>query len=373
MTRTYTSKPGTKKIVNYSEESVNEAVTLLLDSKISFRAASRKYNIPLGTLYNRVHGKHGMKKHGGQTVLSSEEERQVVENILLCSDWGFPLDREDVRMYVKMFLDNQGRTESRFVNNTPGYEWMTSFLKRHRTELSMRIANNIKRSRANVDVQMLTKYHDNVSRTLAGIPPNAIFNFDETNLSDTPGAKKCIFRRGVKYPDRVINFTKSSITIMMCASANGVLLPPYVVYKSLHLYTSWTSEGPKGSPCCTDRCCRAGAQYNHTVSGWFDMSTFEHWFMNLFLPHASLIEGPKAVVCDNLSSHLSPLVLKEAKKNNIAFICLPPNSTHLSQPLDVAFFAPMKRTWSTILEEFKRSNPHKSVVDKTLFPRLLNK
>ena len=33
-------------------------------------------------------------------------------------------------------------------------------------------------------------------------------NYDETNLSDEPGQKKCVFRRGINYPERVINFSK---------------------------------------------------------------------------------------------------------------------------------------------------------------------
>lgn len=371
MPRNYKRKIGSKVIINYSDETIQKAVNELIENNLTFRQASKKYNIPLGTLYNRVHDKHGVKKHGGQTVLTSEEERNLVENVIICSDWGFPLDRDDVKMYVKMFLDEQGRVECRFHDNTPGNDWMASFLKRHKEALSVRLANNIKRARANVDVEMLSKYHDNVANTLKDIPPHAIFNFDETNLSDKPGGKKFLFRRGVKYPDRVINFSKSCITIMMCASADGVLLPPYVVYKALNMYPSWASGGPKGEPCCNNTCCKSGSQYHYTVSGWFDMPTFERWFINVFIPHAKMIEGPKAVICDNLSSHLSPLVLKESKKNNIAFICLPPNSTHLSQPLDVAFFAPLKRAWSLILESFKKSNPNKSIVDKTLFPTLL--
>ena len=143
----------------------------------------------MGTLYNRIHGKHGMKKHGGQTVLTTEEEEEILNNIVTCSDYGFPLDKQDVKIYVKMYLDQQGRTTI-FHDNTPGDDWMAGFLKRHNKSLSVRLANNIKRARANVDVQMLSKYHDNVTNTIQHIPPNAVFNFDETNLSDKPGSKK---------------------------------------------------------------------------------------------------------------------------------------------------------------------------------------
>lgn len=57
----------------------------------------------------------------------------------------------------------------------------------------------------------------------------------------------------------------------------------------------------------------------------------------MFVPHAKKLKGRVALIGDNLSSHFSDCVLKLAEENNIAFICLAPNSTHLCQPLDVAF------------------------------------
>ena len=41
------------------------------------------------------------------------------------------------------------------------------------------------------------------------------------------------------------------------------------------------------------------------------------------------------MIGDNLSSHISEAVICKCAKYHIKFVCLPPNSTHLSQPLDV--------------------------------------
>ena len=56
---------------------------------------------------------------------------------------------------------------------------------------------------------------------------------------------------------------------------------------------------------------------------------------------------------DNLSSHLSGAVIKACNENNISFICLLPNATHILQPLDVAFFAPMKKIWRDLLRTWR--------------------
>lgn len=50
---------------------------------------------------------------------------------------------------------------------------------------------------------------------------------------------------------------------------------------------------------------------------------------------------------------------------------LPPNSTHLCQPLDVAYFRPLKTAWRCTLEDWKGRN--KGCIPKHVFPRLLKK
>ena len=60
---------------------------------------------------------------------------------------------------------------------------------------------------------------------------------------------------------------------MFTGTAEGQILPPYIVHKSTNLWGSW---------------CRGGSKvtcFNQTKSGWFDASTFNDWFCTL---------GPKA-------------------------------------------------------------------------------
>lgn len=61
----------------------------------------------------------------------------------------------------------------------------------------------------------------------------------------------------------------------------------------------------------------------------------------------------KAIIGDNLKAHMSAEVIDICNRNNIRFMFLPENSTHLLQPLDVSVFAPMKRRWRQILGDWK--------------------
>ncbi|XP_026326216.1 uncharacterized protein LOC113234910 [Hyposmocoma kahamanoa] len=372
MPRIYKRKLGSREYRNYTEARLEEALTQIVDGKLTIRGASQLYNISYGTLYNKYKGTH-VKKPGAQPVFSESEEEALLKSAAKCADWGYPLTILDLRFLAKAFLDRQGRVVSKFTNNLPGVEWVYSLLRRHKGEYSQRVSSNIKKARANVSHESIHAYFNNLTTVVKDLPASNIFNYDETNMSDDPGKKQGIYRRGVKYPEKIINFSKSATTVMVCGSADGVILPPYVIYKSAHLYDTWKEEGPRGAPCCGKTCCSQGSRFNRTSSGWIDSITFRDWFRTSFLPHAKALPGRKVLIGDNLSSHMDDDVLNECEKNNIDFVCLVPYSTHLCQPLDVAFFRPMKSAWRNVLTNWKMQNPRLSTVPKDTFPRLLQK
>ncbi|CAH1979207.1 unnamed protein product [Acanthoscelides obtectus] len=129
------------------------------------------------------------------------------------------------------------------------------------------------------------------------------------------------------------------------------------------MWTTWAENGPKG--------CR----YNASSSGWFDANIFTDWLECQMIPRLKKIEGKKVLLCDNLSSHITIHSLDLCRKNEIHLICLPPNSTHLTQPLDVAFFRPLKIAWRQVLSDWKNSEEgvRNTNIQKQFFPPLLLK
>lgn len=151
------------------------------------------------------------------------------------------------------------------------------------------------------------------------------------------------------------------MSIIFCGSASGDILEPYVVYKSSHMWSTWTENSPKN------------ARYNNSFSGWFDGAVYCDWFESIFVPKVKKLEERKVVICDNLSAHFTLQVLQLYKLHNISLVCLPPNSTRLTQPLDVAFFRPLKMSWRKILSDWKETDDgiKHGTIQKQYFPQLL--
>ncbi|CAH1984517.1 unnamed protein product [Acanthoscelides obtectus] len=173
--------------------------------------------------------------------------------------------------------------------------------------------------------------------------------------------KKVICRRGTKYPEMIVNATKVSFSVMFCGNAVEETVPPYVIFRAEHLWSTWTENGPHGT------------RYNRTKSGWIDSITFEDWFESHLLPILKKKDGRKGIIGNNLSSHINKNVLEACEANNISFICLPANATHILQPLDVAYFRPLKIKWRQVLLDWKNTPEGRRLptVPKDQFHRLL--
>lgn len=181
-----------------------------------------------------------------------------------------------------------------FKDNMPGKKWIKGFIKR--MKLSTRMPDTIKPVRAKVTCDDINDYFDNLEETLRGVEPEHIFNYDETYLADDPGAKVILVSRGFGRVERQQEHSKLRYSVMFCASPQGSMLAPMVVYKASNLYEEWMQNG------------QSNACYAVTKSGWFDMETFEQWFFEVFLPHVKDIVGPIVLIGDNLASHFSPEV-----------------------------------------------------------------
>ncbi|XP_022191349.2 uncharacterized protein LOC111049560 isoform X1 [Nilaparvata lugens] len=364
MPRLYRRFLGRRNYRNYSEETLEMCMDDIRTGELSLRKASDKYNIPITTLKNKLKNRY-QRKPGGKCIFNSNEEKSFVQHLMKLSEFGFPVTKSDLRMTVKAYLDKQGITIQKFKGNIPGYHWMKSFLERY-PELSVRFNQNIIRLRAGITEKSIESYINHLHEELDGVPASNVWNYDETHFSDDPGNDRAIYKRGMKYLDRNCNHSKASTSVMFCGNAEGRLLPPYIVFKDDYIWSTWVNEVKNGP---------TGARYKRSKTGWFDATIFEDWFKSLFLPSTRHLEGPVVLIGDNSSSHINEEVLRLCSQENIKFICLPPNATHIAQPLDVAFFDHLKLAWRSVLSSWRDTaeGSKYSTIPKEKVPVLLKK
>ncbi|KAG8228038.1 hypothetical protein J437_LFUL007208 [Ladona fulva] len=273
MTRKYKRTPGSRKYADFTASTLEECLNAITSGEMSQKQEADHYNINRSTIKRRLKNDLPIKPIR-PTVFTSDEGMAFASHLDKVCDFGFPVDELDFRYIVKCYLEKQGRSVEFFRNNLPGRDWVKLFMKRH-PHLSIRFANNIKRARAEIDETVITQYVDNLSDLTKDVPPDRIYNYDETCMSDDPGWSKIICRRGFKYPERVINSTKSTVTVILCGNAAGSSIPPYIIYKAGHLWTTWAENGPMGT------------RYNRSNPGWIDLAIFEEWFTTHLLPVSS--------------------------------------------------------------------------------------
>ena len=95
--------------------------------------------------------------------------------------------------------------------------------------------------------------------TSKDVPACNLFNYDKTNVTDDPGSKQVITRRGRNRVECKVHHSKSSVSVMFAGSADGTYLSPMIVYKSESIYREWVRRGSNNT-----------IYSSCTKSGWFD-------------------------------------------------------------------------------------------------------
>ena len=180
-----------KTVKTYSEDTLRKCLAAVKAGKISMNKAQKKYGIPYGTIYNKLNGLH-KKKHGGQPALSEEFEIILVRALDKLTDWKVPFDGYDIRCLVQSYFNSIDHQSKQFKDNMPGPDWVRLFIKRR--NLTKRISDNVKAARAEVTRDIIKSYFSHLEKWVI-VPPECIYNFDKTNVTDDPGAKTVICRR----------------------------------------------------------------------------------------------------------------------------------------------------------------------------------
>lgn len=338
----------------WNDENMLGAIKACTYDNVSVRKAAEMYGVPKSTLGDRMSGRV-LDSVPSSRYLTNEEEQEVVSFVVGSASIGYPKTVKEIIALVQRILSARG------VDRSVTYGWWESFRKRH-PSLSLRTPAALSRPRAMAsNCVVLDHYFDMLEETLfvnnLTDHPGLVFNMDETGMPLNPKPPKTVHAKGDKNPFSVCGDTKAQITVVGCVSAAGQCLPPMVIWDRKKLNREFTKKEIPGTI------------YGLCSKGWMNQELFNKWFTRHFLRYAPPAR-PLLLLLDGHSSHYSPETIKMAAEEKVVLFVLPPNTTHLCQPLDQGVFGPLKVAWRMACHDFLAKNPGQ-VVHRYVFSELL--
>ena len=355
---------------SYSSSDIEKALSeVQKHDGLSARAAAKKYDLAPSTLHDHLHGNVKKIGAGGPTVLTVSEEREIGMTCVSLAEIGFGITRALVEVVIFDYLKDNG-IENPLHGGVPGRDWWQRF-KRRWPIVSERKPQHLSIKRAQAgNEEILMAWFEKVKEVLTknGLTVEddeaisaRLWNCDETAFCTSVSSQKLLARRGMKAVHEIGGGSgRQYITVHCAGNAHGERLPPFILYKGKNMYQRWMQGGP------------AGAVYGTSESGWMDANNILSWFRKLFLPAVSHRTAPVVLFFVGHYSHISIELIQQAQANRVVLMCLPPNTTHLLQPLDVRVFAPLKNAWRAVLKQYKLETRGEHA-SKEVFPSLIAK
>ena len=348
-----------KRRMRWTDEAMRAAMDLVKSGKYSISRAAKLYDIPNSTLHDRISGKvlHGQKP-GRKRYLSAAEENEMANFFVEVAKAGYGKTITQVRNIAGMAAHDKGKVESSMVS----YGWFRRFLERH-PHLSYRKGDPTANVRMNcLNKQVISDYFDLLKQELTTNQlmhsPNRIYNVDETGMCLDAHAPRVLALKGQKKVRHRTSGNKNQITVIACLSASGQCIPPFVIFDAKRLNLDWRKDEV------------VGTSYGLSSNGWVDSELFKGWLVQHFVANA-VGDCPILLLLDGHSSHFQPDLIQFARQYGIIMFCLPPHTTHESQPLDTSVFKSLKHNWNCACQSFIQSHPSQAIT-KYHFSGLLN-
>ena len=336
--KTWSPKQG--KWISTDMTAAFKAVT---DSQLGIREAAKQYNIPRATLSRRLSkGRSSSLPASRPPVFTIDEENELTGHIKDMEKQGFGVRMKTVcKLAFELAESKQLPHSFNNVKQSAGYDWFQGFKERH-PDFSVKKAEakpHACDSKLNCHLDKLGEVMDH-----AGLKTSSaqIFNLDETTFSLALGNNPSIRQKTVQLP----RTDRETVTVLSCASAQGHVLPPFIIFEGQRLHPSVTAKAPPGT------------LFGISKSGTIDSELFEIWLTQLFLPSLPLTR-PILLIIDGFTSDISISTLKLAHENSIHMHCLP--------SLGNTVFRSLKSAYIQQCKKFIHDNPSRFIVKSNDF------
>lgn len=292
----------------------------------SMRDYARRYNINRNTMKNRYTGtKTKAEFNIPHQKLSPAEEQSLQDIIQQLESWGFPPYVSRVKEMASNILHSKGRPSSIGIN------WVQKFLSRH-PDLNTRWSRRLERDRFNnCTIENFSRWFNMVKENIEkyDIQTSDIYNMDEKGFQMGHINRERVICSKYNKDVRVKEPTNREwVSILECISADGQLLPPFIIFKGKVQKEAWLQQ------------LLAGGKIALSEKGWTNNTLGLDWLKEVFEPSTKARQkgSHRMLILDGHDSHISNEVINFCIASDIIPACLPSHTTHRLQPLDVSFF-----------------------------------
>src|ERR1700710_1046704 len=119
-----------------------------------------------------------------------------------------------------------------------------------------------------------------------------------------------------------------------CICGDGTILPPLGIFKGKNVLQTWIPDQVLNS-----------WFFSANTKGWTSNLHGLEWLKRVFEPLTCTKANSqyRLLVCDGHDSYISGSFIAHCLQNRILLMILPPHTSHLLQPLDVAIFGPLQK------------------------------
>ena len=318
---------------------------------VSVYRASRDYSVPESTLRDRTRGLVDLDvKIGFDRIFSAKEKEKLVGEVSYMAEIGYGYGVSGIRYMAKNYAESLGKPVK--AKDALSNCWFYSFLKRW-PNLKVAKPQKLTTVRAkSASRDTLDKYYKELGTILTNHnlrdKPQNIYNVDESGVSTEHSPPKIVCSTNTK-PQNITSTRSSNVTIIAAGNALGNSVPPYYIF-----------PGQRWNPDFLNGAC-PGAAGEMSKKGWSNSETFHNYITKHFATYVKLSDDKTSdhtlILYDRHKSHISLTLSDWAKKHNVTLFVLPPHSSHLTQPLDVAVFGLFKAIYNSECQAYMKKFP----------------
>lgn len=282
------------------------------------------------------------KKLGRNTLLSAEQENDLVRRITRYTSTGFPLTSSLIRYQVYKYTEiNDVQTKFNNEKQQANRGWLKMFFKRHPELLEKKSRQMNAVHTQNINQTVLTNYFIRLGEAMDRLGlkdnPQRVFTMDEIEFT---------MPRQQSVADDPEN--AENVTVVACVNAIGDAIPPMLLFENQYVKSEFGDDLPYDT---TIRVAEKGS-----MSTELFISFMEH--LKKFKPPGKIL-----LTFEGVSKHLDFRIVDEAEKYDIELLCLPNTVTHELQPLRRSVYRSLHYHWDQQLTDYRHGHPERKRTD----------